>query len=195
MNDQLKERQEEFENLVKQMLSIMDPNSERDGLVGTPHRVWKYWYELLEGQWITNEEIAKDPKYNKCFSNNSKDLVVEKNIVTFSHCEHHLALMYDINVSIGYIPNGKVIGLSKMGRIVDICAKRLQLQEKLTLDIYEVLKMILGTNDIIVVTEGKHGCMTARGVKSREAITRVSSVHGLFKANDSLRKEFYSLIK
>ena len=195
MKNKMVEKQKEFEELVGQMLSIMDPNPNREGLQGTAHRVWKYWNELLEGQWISNEEIAADPKYNKCFTNDSKDLVVEKNIVAFSHCEHHLALMYDINVSIGYIPNGKVIGLSKMGRIVEMCAKRLQLQEKLTKDIFEVLKLILNTEDIIVVTEGKHGCMTARGVKSREATTKVSSINGLFRVNDSLRKEFYSLIK
>ena len=195
MENNLKLKQKEFEKLISDMLSIMDPNPEREGLVGTSHRVWKYWNELLEGQWVTNEEIAKDPKYNKCFTNDSKDLVVEKDIYTFSHCEHHLALMYDIKVAIGYIPNGKVIGLSKMGRIVDICSKRLQLQEKLTRDIYEVLRLILNTDDIIVVTEGKHGCMTARGVKSRESSTKVSSINGLFKVNDSLRKEFYSLIK
>ena len=195
MENKMKLQQEEFEGLIARMLEIMDPTPSREGLQGTPHRVWKYWNELLEGQWVTNEDIANDPKYNKCFTNSSKDLVVEKDIYTFSHCEHHLALMYDIRVSIGYIPNGKVIGLSKMGRIVEICAKRLQLQEKLTQDIFEVLKLILNTEDIIVVTEGKHGCMTARGIKSREALTKVSSINGLFRVNDSLRKEFYSLIK
>lgn len=196
MENKLLENKEEFEGLVKRMLELMDPNPEREGLQETPHRVWKYWNELLEGQWVTNDDIVKEAKYNKCFEVcNSTGLVVESNINVFSHCEHHLALMYDMKIAIGYIPRGKVIGLSKLSRIAEICAKRLQLQEKIGMDIADVLSKILDTEDVAVVIEGKHGCMTARGVKAREAVTRTACLRGGFRDVYQLRQEFYELIK
>lgn len=201
-----KEQKEAMEKVFKDFLSIVDdPN--RPGLVETPKRVVKYWCELLEGQLYSNDEIAE--MYNKCFdidtdeddsyiSRNTglkKDLVVETGIPIFSHCEHHLALMYDMSVTIAYLPKDKVIGLSKMGRIAEMCAKRLQLQEKIGEDINEVMRKVLGTDDVAVVIEGKHGCMTARGVKSREALTRTACLRGAFNTNANLRAELYSLIK
>lgn len=201
-----KEQKEAMEKVFKDFLSIVDdPN--RPGLIETPKRVVKYWCELLEGQLYTNQEIAE--MYNKCFdldtdeddsylSKNTglkKDLVVETGIPIFSHCEHHLALMYDMSVTIAYLPKDKVIGLSKMGRIAEMCAKRLQLQEKIGEDINEVMRIVLGTDDVAVVIEGKHGCMTARGVKSREALTRTACLRGVFNTNEALRAELYSLIK
>ena len=200
------EQKQKMEQVFKDFLSIVDdPN--RPGLVETPKRVVKYWCELLEGQLYTNQEIAE--MYNKCFdldtdeddsylSKNTglkKDLVVETGIPIFSHCEHHLALMYDMSVTIAYLPKDKVIGLSKMGRIAEMCAKRLQLQEKIGEDINEVMRIVLGTEDVAVVIEGKHGCMTARGVKSREALTRTACLRGVFNTNEALRAELYSLIK
>ena len=201
-----KEQKEQMEQVFKEFLSIVD-DPERPGLVETPKRVVKYWCELLEGQLYTNQEIAD--MYNKCFdldadendsylsANNGlkRDLVVETGIPIFSHCEHHLALMYDMSVTIAYIPKDKVIGLSKMGRIAEMCAKRLQLQEKIGEDINEVMRLVLGTDDVAVIIEGKHGCMTARGVKSREALTRTACLRGAFNTNSNLRSELYSLIK
>jgi GTP cyclohydrolase I len=202
-----KEQKEQMEKVFKEFLSIVD-DPERPGLIETPKRVVKYWCELLEGQLYTNQEIAE--MYNKCFdldedvdeddvsleynSSIKRDLVVETGIKVFSHCEHHLALMYDMDVTIAYIPKNKVIGLSKMGRIAEMCAKRLQLQEKLGNDINEVMRLILGTNDVAVVIKGKHGCMTARGVKNREAITKTASLQGKFKAIPALREEMYHLM-
>ena len=142
----------------------------------------------------TNEEIAH--KFDTCFEDlETGDLVVESNIPIHSFCEHHLMLMYDMTVAIGYIPNGRVIGLSKLARIADMVSKRLQLQEKIGTDIAEILSIILRTEDIIVVIQGKHGCMTARGIKSREAITRTATLRGRFESDSDLRSEFYSLIK
>lgn len=201
-----KEQKEQMEQVFKSFLSIVD-DPERPGLVETPKRVVKYWCELLEGQLYTNQEIAD--MYNKCFdldtdeddsylsTNNGlkRDLVVETGIPIFSHCEHHLALMYDMSVTIAYLPKDKVIGLSKMGRIAEMCAKRLQLQEKIGEDINEVMRLVLGTDDVAVIIEGKHGCMTARGVKSREALTRTACLRGAFNTNSNLRSELYSLIK
>ena len=185
---------EKLEKVAKEFLEIVDPNPDREGLKETPKRVAKYWRELLEGQLYTNDEIAD--MFNKCFEDiDNSDLVLEKDISIFSHCEHHLALMYDMKVSIAYIPNGKVIGLSKMARVAEMVGKRLQLQERIGTDIAEIMMKILGTKDVAVIIEGKHGCMTARGAKSREAITRTACLNGKFKELDSLRNELYQLLK
>lgn len=202
------EQKDRMENCFREFLSIVD-NPDRPGLKETPKRVVKYWTELLEGQLYTNDEIAE--MYNKCFDldedtdeNDSevsektgikRDLVIETNIPIFSHCEHHLALMYDMNVTIAYIPKNKVIGLSKMGRISEMVGKRLQLQEKIGEDINEIMRKVLGTEDVAVIIEGKHGCMTARGVKAREAVTRTACLRGEFYTDSNLRSELYSLIK
>lgn len=185
---------ERLEKVAREFLEIVDPNPDRDGLKETPKRVAKYWIELLEGQKYTNDEIAD--MFNKCFEDvDNSDLVLEKDISIFSHCEHHLALMYDMKVSIAYIPNGKVIGLSKMARVAEMVGKRLQLQERIGTDIAYIMKKILGSEDVAVIIEGKHGCMTARGAKSREAITRTACLNGKFKELDSLRNELYQLLK
>ena len=197
---------EELERIGREFLEAVDPNPDREGLIETPKRFAKYWIELLEGQKYTNKEIAE--MYTKCFdldgdendsevneNNLKKDLVIEKDISIFSHCEHHIALMYDMKVSIAYVPNKKVIGLSKMARIAEMVGKRLQLQEKIGSDINEIMRKILGIDDVAVVIEGKHACMTARGAKSREAVTRTASLSGAFKSNPNLRNELYQLLK
>ena len=182
-----------IEHCVENLLIALGEDINRPGLIETPHRVMKYWTELLEGSLYTNDEIAD--MFNKCFeAEESSDLVLEKDIEIFSHCEHHLALMYDMKVNIAYIPNGKVIGLSKMARIADMVSKRLQLQERIGADINYIMRKILGTEDVAVIIEGKHGCMTARGVKSRNALTRTACLEGKFKELPALRNELYSLL-
>ena len=99
-----------------------------------------------------------------------------KDIDIFSHCEHHLALMYDMTVDIAYVPNGKVIGLSKLARIADMVSKRLQLQERIGNDILYIVKKITGSNDIIVRIEGCHSCVTARGIKKRSKTVTISKI-------------------
>jgi len=183
-----------IETAVKMLLEALGDDPEREGLKETPKRVAKMYQEVFEGMCYTNDEIAE--KFDKCFEDTTTgDLVVIDKIPVFSYCEHHMALMYDMNVSVGYIPNGKVIGLSKVARIADMCAKRLQLQERLGTDIYEVLKKILGTDDIIVVIEGSHSCMTARGIKKVGSKTKTACCKGCFMGNTALRQEFYNLIK
>ena len=142
----------------------------------------------------TNAEIAE--KFSKCFDMpDNNDLVVVKDIEVFSYCEHHLALMYNMKVHVGYIPNGKVIGLSKIARICNMAAKRLQLQERLGADIAEILGIVTGSKDIIVVIEGEHSCMTARGIRASGAKTRTAAIRGLFENDSELRSEFYNLIR
>lgn len=201
-------QKKEMEECIYKFLSIVD-NPDRIGLKETPKRVVKYWCELLEGQLYTNDEIAE--MYDKCFPLNddvndvedielgedsgiNRDLVVETHIPIFSHCEHHLALMYDMDVTIAYLPNTKVIGLSKMARVAEMVGKRLQLQEKIGADINEIMRKILGTEDVAVLISGKHGCMTARGAKSRESMTRTASLSGEFKTNAQLRNELYNIV-
>ena len=183
-----------IEQAVKMILEAVGDDPNRVGLIETPKRVAKMYQEVFEGMNYTNHEIAQ--MFDKCFyAEGADDLVTVSKIPIFSYCEHHLALMYNMTVSVGYIPNGKVIGLSKIARVADMVGKRLQLQERIGEDIADILSEILNTNDIIVVVEGEHSCMTARGIKSRGSQTRTATVRGKFKTNTELRKEAYELFK
>ena len=174
------------------ILIALGDDPEREGLKETPKRVAKMYEEVSEGMNYTNEEIAE--KFSKCFNTDNNDLVVVQDIPIFSYCEHHLALMYNMKVSIAYIPNGKVLGLSKFARIAEMVGKRLQLQEKIGNDIAEVIQLATGSKDVLVVVEGEHSCMTARGIKSRGSKTRTSTIRGNFRDDIELRKEAYSLM-
>ena len=185
---------QKIKEAVSIFLKAIGENPQREGLKETPKRVAKMYTEVFEGMRYTNDEIAN--MFNKCFEDTeTSDLVIVKDIPIFSYCEHHIALMYDMKVSVGYIPNRKVIGLSKIARIADMVGKRLQLQERIGADIYDVLNKVLDTDDIIVVIEGKHSCMTARGIKKTESKTRTSCCHGVFRKDSALRQEFYNLLK
>ncbi len=185
---------EKIEEIVKEFLIALGDDPDREGLKKTPQRVARMCKEIFEGMTYTNEEIAK--MFNTCFEDvETGDLVVESNINIHSFCEHHLMLMYDMTVAIGYLPKGRVIGLSKLARIADMVGKRLQLQERIGSDIADILQQVLQTEDIIVVIQGKHGCMTARGIKAREAVTRTATLRGRFGSDSDLTSEFYSLIR
>lgn len=181
------------EQAVNLLIEALGDDPNREGLKDTPKRVAKMYQEVFEGMCYTNAEIAE--MYNKCFEDvQAGDLVTVSDIPIFSYCEHHLALMYNMKVHVGYIPNGKVIGLSKIARIADMVSKRLQLQERIGTDIAEILHMILETDDIIVVVEGEHSCMTARGIKKLGCRTRTSAIRGAFSDDAKLRHEFYDLV-
>ena len=185
---------EKIMKAVTMIIEAIGDDPTREGLVGTPDRVARMYEEIYEGMAYTNDQIAE--MFNTCFetTEDNDSLVTITNIPVFSSCEHHLALMYDMNVSIGYIPTkGRVIGLSKAARIAEMCAHRLQLQEKLGEDIAEVIKKVTGSDDVIVVIEGKHSCMTSRGVKS-PAVTKTATIYGRFRTVSDLRREFYSLL-
>lgn len=178
---------------VRNIIKALGDDPTREGLKETPKRVAKMYDEVFVGMRYTNEEIAH--MFDKCFIEpEAKDLVVMKNIDAFSYCEHHLALMYNMKISVAYIPDGKVIGLSKIARIVDMVCKRLQLQERIATDIADIMQMILGTHDVMVVIEGEHSCMTARGIKKPGTVTDSAVLRGLFKENLALRAEVYSLL-
>lgn len=180
------------ENAVRDLLSAFGEDVDREGLVDTPKRVAGYWEELLEGMRYTNDEIAK--MFGKRFVVSAAPLVVKKVENVFSHCEHHLALMYNMTVTVAYIPQEvepnryEVIGLSKIPRIVDLCAKRLQLQEKLAEDISECILLATGSENVYVNIVADHACVSARGAKS-DGLTDVTSLHGKFIEDSKLRDE------
>ena len=187
---------EKIEDLIRQLLVELNDDPNRPGLIETPKRVAKMYQEIFEGQLYSNSEIAS--MFDKCFeleSENTSGLVIEKDILAFSTCEHHLATMYDMKIAIGYIPKGRVIGLSKLNRICRMCAKRLQLQEKLGEDIVDVLSQILKTSDIAVHIEAKHLCVAMRGIKDPQSKTISTTLRGCFITDRTLRSEFLTMIK
>ena len=183
---------DKIEVAVRMLLEALGDDPNREGLVETPKRVAKMYNEVFEGMKYTNDEIAE--MFSKCFTTDNDDLVVVQDIPIFSYCEHHMALMYNMTVSIAYIPNGKVLGLSKFSRIAEMVGKRLQLQEKIGSDIADIIEKATGSKDVLVVVQGEHSCMTARGIKSRGSKTRTAAIRGRFKDNSDLRKETYSLM-
>ncbi len=186
--------EERIAELIGELIGELGGDINSEGLCDTPKRVARMYSEIFEGMRYSNQEIAE--MFDKSFEMpENNDLVVVKDIEVFSHCEHHLALMYNMRVHVGYIPCGKVVGLSKIARICDMAAKRLQLQERLGSDIAEIMQIVTGSNDVIVVIEGEHSCMTARGIRSSGAKTRTAAIRGLFDTDHELRNEFYSLIK
>lgn len=185
--------QKKLQKYIRKILEEIDPNPDREGLVETPKRVAKMYTEIFEGQKYTNDDLVK--MYDKCFTCDANDLVVEKDIPCFSYCEHHMALMYNLKISIAYIPNGKVIGLSKMARVADLVCKRLQLQERIGEDIAYIIGKICDTRDVAVIITGEHSCMTARGIKKPGTVTKTATLRGQFKESSQLRQELYSILK
>lgn len=181
-----------IEKSIRNILIALGDDPDREGLIDTPKRVAKMYEEVFEGMLYTNDEIAE--MFDKCFEDTTMgDLVIEDGIPIFSYCEHHMALMYDMSVTVAYIPNGKVIGLSKIARIADMVGKRLQLQERIGSDIMEILKKVLNTEDVAVIIQGRHSCMSARGIK-KPSITRTCALGGTFKESSALRQELYANI-
>lgn len=176
---------------VKMLLESFGEDTEREGLIETPRRVAGYWEELLEGNNYTNQEIAD--MYSKKFTVKDDTLVVKEVKNIYSHCEHHLALMFNMKVVVAYIPKKvkggyEVIGLSKIPRIVEMCSKRLQLQEKLASNIAECISLATGSKDVYVNIIGDHACVSARGSKS-DGFTDVTYLSGRFRTNSDLRNE------
>ncbi len=184
---------EKIADAIRVIIEEIGGDIESEGLKETPDRVARMYTEIFEGMRYTNDEIAE--MFNKCFKVDNRDLVFVKDIEVFSYCEHHMALMYNMKCHVGYIPNGKVLGLSKIARICDMVSKRLQLQERICSDIAEIMQKVCGTEDVIVIVEGEHSCMSARGIKKAGAKTRTAAVRGLFDTDSQLRSEVYNLLK
>ncbi len=181
-----------IEEHIRGILVALGDNPEREGLKDTPKRVAKMYQEVFEGMNYTNHEIAE--MFNVTFEDGIEDevgtgdsVVVMRDIDIFSYCEHHLALMYDMKVNVAYIPKGKVIGLSKIARVCDMVARRLQLQEKIGKDIADVISEITGSEDVAVTIEGCHSCVNARGIKKNNTKTFTAELRGEFKRDPNLQ--------
>lgn len=185
---------EAIEKHIRGILIALGDNPDREGLIETPKRVANMYEEIFQGMNYTNDEIIKI--YNKNFevSNNldSNDMVIVKDIEIFSCCEHHLALMYDMSVTVAYIPKDRVIGLSKIARICDMVGKRLQLQERIGRDIAYIVSKIINSEDIAVLIKRKHSCMTARGINKTNSFTETSIFMGEFKENYVLQNRLFN---
>lgn len=174
---------------VKLILEGIGEDPNREGLLETPDRVYRMYEEIFSG-------LNKDGKeyLEKSFTVENDDLVIEKDIVFYSMCEHHLVPFFG-KAHIAYIPNGKVAGLSKLARTIDIHSKKPQLQEKLTSEVADDIMKYLDAKGVIVMIEGEHTCMTMRGVKKPGTKTITTSYRGMFKEDMALRSEALSLMK
>lgn len=183
---------------IRGILIALGDDPEREGLKETPERVARMYEEVFEGMKYSNEEIAR--MFDKTFGDSlafgdTNDMVLVRDIDVFSYCEHHMALMYDMKVSVAYLPKDKVIGLSKIARIADMVSKRLQLQERIGSDIASIIQMITGSEDVAVVIEGCHSCMTARGIRKPGSKTVTTTFRGKFAGNASLQQILLSQVK
>ena len=188
--------QEAIKEHIRGILIALGDDPDREGLRETPDRVARMYAEVFEGMNYSNDEIAQ--MFSKSFDvpdEGNNDMVVVKDIEVFSYCEHHMALMYDMKVTVAYIPNKRVIGLSKIARIADMVAKRLQLQERIGTDIADVISKATGSEDVAVYIEGNHSCMTARGIKKPSAKTVTTTFRGRFETDMALQNKLLLMLK
>ncbi len=188
--EKTEQKHERFEGLVKEILVLLGENPKREGLGRTPARVAKSLRYLTQGYQMDAREILN----NAIFKEPYDEMVIVKDIEIFSLCEHHLLPFYG-KAHIAYIPNGKIIGLSKIPRLVEVFSKRLQVQERLTTQIAECLMNALNPKGVAVVIEALHLCMSMRGVRKADAYTITSSMLGAFRKDARSRSEFLSLIR
>ncbi|HIZ39671.1 MAG TPA: GTP cyclohydrolase I [Candidatus Anaerobutyricum stercoris] len=183
---------------IRGILIALGDDPDREGLKETPDRVARMYEEVFEGMNYSNHEIAE--MFNKSFQDDlsvgpdRKDIVLVRDIPIFSYCEHHIALMYDMHISVAYIPNGRVLGLSKIARICDMAAKRLQLQERIGSDVAEIMTEAAGTADVAVIIHGTHSCMSARGIKKDAASTVTTTLRGRFETDAVLQNQLYMML-
>lgn len=176
---------------VRGILIALGDDPDREGLKETPDRVARMYEEVFAGMNYTNDEIAE--MYGKTFkeedTRHTEDMVFVKDIEVFSYCEHHMALMYDMKVSIAYLPKDKLIGLSKLARIADMVVRRLQLQERIGTDIAYIVSKVTGSEDVAVLIEANHSCMTARGIKKPGTKTFTTTFRGKFENDITLQNK------
>jgi len=179
-----------MKNAVKKLLVACGENPERNGLVETPERVENSLKYLTSGYGMDAGEIIKGALYVE----DCNDMVIVKDIDVFSLCEHHMLPFYG-KAHVAYIPDGKILGLSKIPRVVDVYARRLQVQERLTNQIARALNKHLRPKGVAVVLEAVHLCMAMRGVEKQESTTITSAMVGGFKQDSKTRQEFLALIR
>lgn len=174
---------------MRQLLGAVDPNPFRGGVAETPERAAKAWQEWTSGYAMDPAEILKT------FEDGAKgcdEMVVVQGIPIYSHCEHHLAPIFG-HATIGYLPDQKIVGLSKLNRLADMFARRLQVQERMTTQIADALMKHLQPRGVGVVIKARHFCMESRGVKQSGSVTTTSAMLGLFRSDATVRGEFLAL--
>jgi GTP cyclohydrolase I len=179
-----------LEKNYRQILTEIGENPDREGLLKTPERVAKAMKFLTNGYEIDPDSIIQQAIFNESYS----EMVLVKDIEVYSLCEHHVLPFFG-KAHIAYIPDGKIVGLSKIPRVVDTYSRRLQVQERLTIEIRDCLQRTLNPKGVAVVLECSHMCMQMRGVQKQNSATTTSAFTGVFLENDATRKEFINLIK
>jgi len=173
------------EESILQLINALGENPEREGLKNTPKRVARMYLELLSGYRSDPQKVVNGALFNITYD----EMVIVRDIEFYSLCEHHM-LPFLGRVHVAYMPAGKVIGLSKIPRLVDVYARRLQVQERMTRQIADIIQELLEPNGVAVVVEGLHLCSMMRGVKKHGARMTTSAMHGSFRTNPSTRQEF-----
>ena len=185
-----KPTEKEIHEAVRKLLLWAGDDPDREGLVGTPDRVARSYKEFFAGYEQDPEEILRTTFEEV---EGYDEMVLVKDIGVESHCEHHMVPIIG-RAHIAYIPNNRVVGISKLARVVDIFAKRLQIQEKMTAQIANAIENVLKPKGIAVVIDASHQCMTTRGVNKPESSTVTSAMRGVFKDNPRTRNEFLNFI-
>ena len=183
------EKIDQLKNITRDLLDAIGEDINREGLVRTPHRVAKSWEYFSQGYRANLDDIINEAVFHEDCS----EMVVVRDIEFFSMCEHHMIPFFG-KAHVGYLPNGKVIGLSKIPRIIDMFSRRLQLQERLTSQIAEMLQEVLDPVGVAVVMEGRHLCMQMRGVEKQNSYASTSAMLGQFRKSAETRAEFLSII-
>lgn len=180
--------QDKIKEAVKLLLEGIGEDINREGLVDTPERIARMYAEIMSGMDEKPEEHL-----SKIFTVDNNEMVLEKDIVFYSMCEHHMLPFYG-KVHVAYIPNGKVVGLSKLARTVEVYAKRLQLQEQMTAQIADAIMDCLKPQGVMIVAEAEHMCMTMRGVKKPGSKTVSIATRGVFEDNAVLQNQFFQML-
>lgn len=188
-NDNVGRNRELIESHVKEILRLIGEDVDREGLLETPARVTRMYEEIFAGYSVDPREVL-----GVTFDEKHEELVIVKDIVYYSQCEHHMAPFFG-KIHIGYLPSGKIAGLSKFARLVEVVTRRLQVQERITSEIADILVEVLHPQGVMVIVEGEHLCMCSRGVKKPGSKTVTSGVRGRFTTDSALRSEFLSLVK
>jgi GTP cyclohydrolase I len=180
---------QKVEEITRELLVRVGENPEREGLLRTPHRVAKAWDFLTNGYRADLDKLLN----NAVFHEECSEMVIVKDIEFFSLCEHHLLPFFG-RAHVGYLPRGKVIGLSKIPRIIDMHARRLQVQERLTHEVAQTLMKVLEPSGVAVVMEARHMCMQMRGVEKQNSYATTSAMLGEFHDDSETRAEFMSIV-
>ncbi|WP_295419972.1 GTP cyclohydrolase I FolE [Sulfurovum sp.] len=182
-------KEEEFEQAVTKVLELLGEDPKREGLLKTPGRVAKALKFLTEGY----DQDPKEILNQALFSTSNDEMVLVRDIEFYSMCEHHMLPIIG-RAHVAYIPDGKVVGLSKIPRIVNVYARRLQIQEQMTEQIADAISATIKPKGVAVVVHARHMCMEMRGVQKINSTTVSSALRGLFKSDERTRNEFYNLI-